>query len=340
MKVTRENYEIWFLDYLEGSLDQDGREKVQSFLLNHPDLADELESFSPVLSTDADLMYPRKELLKKSQYDDSRFIENIAIAEMEGDLTEAEASEFKDWLSKHPDQQEYISRIHKIRLQPDLCIVFPRKENLKKKLTQTSLLFRLTAVAALLLLAFLLFKPSGQKPVSTQLSVNTHITAVTPGKASPENEKSKSGLLKEKDVRSAKTSLISQKTKKTIHKAASEPSVSHIRQLEPIRALEARVVAVQTDISALYDLMPVRMEPVNYASDEIPITEYLNNKLRDLKDQGSKGFFTREEVTVAGLRFFSRLPGKHLTGEKGKDGKLKSISFNSQPLAISIPLNK
>jgi len=59
-----------------------------------------------------------------------------------------------------------------------------------------------------------------------------------------------------------------------------------------------------------------------------------------MKNQGPKGFFSREEVAVAGLRFFSLLPGKHLTGKKGRDGKLKSITFNTQMLAISIPVNK
>ena len=76
------------------------------------------------------------------------------------------------------------------------------------------------------------------------------------------------------------------------------------------------------------------------ANAEIPLTDFLNNKLQSVKGEGPKGFFSREEVILAGLHFFSRLPGNHLTGRKGTDGRLTSISLNTQLLAISVPLNR
>jgi hypothetical protein len=340
MKITRENYENWFLDYLDGSLDQDGREEVHNFLLKHPDLADELESFSPALSLNDNQEYPFKELLKKSQYDDSAFFENMAIAEMEGDLTEDEAADFKNWLSDHPGRQKFISQIKKIRLHPDLSIVFPQKEHLKKKSSVITLPYRITAVAAMLLLAFLLFKPSGQKQESAQFSVNIMVPVEKAEKPVHEDARMISGVIAGKDLKTAKVSVVLHKTSKISNQAMPEPPVAVTRPSESIMPLKARTIAVQTDIPAYYDLMPVRMDLVNYASVEITLSEYYNIKLQSLKDQGPKGFITREEVAVAGLRFFSRLTGNHLTGKKGKDGNLKSISFNSQPLAISIPLNR
>jgi hypothetical protein len=340
MKITRENYEIWFLDYLDGSLDQDGREEVHLFLQNHPDLADGLESFPTVLPVDTGRIYPRKELLKRSQYDDSLILENIAVAEMEGDLTEEETIEFKNWLSKNPDKQGNISLIQRIRLQPDLSIVFPRKEHLKKRPAQITLLYRITAVAALLLLAFLLYKPSLQKQDSAQLSANTVLPVEKVAKPTPENVKKIHVLQAEKNLKTSRATPVLQKTAKVSREAAPEPAFSGTRQAEPIATLTTRTVTVQTDLPAFYDLVPVRLEPVNYASGEIPLSEYYDIKFQSLKDQGPKGFITREEVAVAGLRFFSRLTGNHLTGKKGKNGNLETISFNSQPLAISIPLNR
>lgn len=338
MKIERENYEPWFLDYLEGRLDQEGREEVHNFLLKHPDLADELESFSPGLSIDADLKYPGKDLLKKTQFDDSGIFENMAVAEMEGDLTEEESSAFNDWLSKYPEKQVYMSEIRQIRLEPDASMVFPHKGSLKKRQVYFPMLLRITAAAALLLIAFLLFYPSGQQSESLQLSVNNNISAEKREKPTPENVKKITGLTKEKEINHVRISQVAQQPNKKSRQAA-ETQLAEARVAEKIGSLQARTIFVQTDLPAYYDLMPVRIDPVNYASVEIPLSEYLGNKLQSLKDQGQKGFLTREEFAVAGLRLFSRLPGNHLTGKKGKDGKLKSITFSSQPLAISIPIN-
>jgi hypothetical protein len=75
-------------------------------------------------------------------------------------------------------------------------------------------------------------------------------------------------------------------------------------------------------------------------NNEIPVSEFLNSKLQDLKVNGPKGLITREELALAGLHLFSRLPGKHLTGRKGTDGRLKMISLNTPLLAVSLPVNR
>ena len=44
MKITRENYEEHFLDYLEGNLDKQLLDEFKNFLVQNPDLRDELEN--------------------------------------------------------------------------------------------------------------------------------------------------------------------------------------------------------------------------------------------------------------------------------------------------------
>ena len=73
---------------------------------------------------------------------------------------------------------------------------------------------------------------------------------------------------------------------------------------------------------------------------EMPLSEYLKDKYQELKTSNPTEFITREEFTIAGLHLFSKLPGKRLTGRKGSDGRLKTISFNTQLLAFSIPVNR
>jgi hypothetical protein len=47
-KITRHNYEAFFLDYLEGDLNEEGKTELKVFLAQNPDLAAELEEFESV----------------------------------------------------------------------------------------------------------------------------------------------------------------------------------------------------------------------------------------------------------------------------------------------------
>jgi hypothetical protein len=48
MMITRDNYEVYFIDYIDGTLSVDLRQQVEAFLVAHPDLAEELEGLSDV----------------------------------------------------------------------------------------------------------------------------------------------------------------------------------------------------------------------------------------------------------------------------------------------------
>ena len=41
--ITRENYEIYFIDYMDGNLSERERAEVEAFLLVHPDLQEQLD---------------------------------------------------------------------------------------------------------------------------------------------------------------------------------------------------------------------------------------------------------------------------------------------------------
>lgn len=341
MKITRDNYETWFLDYLEGRLGKEEEGEVRLFLDLNRDLAEELEAISPALVMDATIHYPGKERLKKSDCDDAFLLEQTAVAAMEGDLTAEETASFQKWLEKNPAGRAGTEILRLTRLQPDLSITFPGREKLKKKNTRLFLLTRIVAAAAILLLAFFLFLPSEKVPEQVEITS----TAATPAE---QQEKSPvPALPKQEEVRRQVTpnpvavSLPPQKDAKALHGKEKAVRADMPRLYEPVGPLAARTVLLRPDAPLYDDLVPVRVyDQVYYASNEIQLSEYLNIKLQALKADGPKGFFSREEIAVAGLRFFSKLPGRHLTGKKGNDGKLRSISFNTQAMAFSIPVNK
>ena len=43
--ITRDNYEAWFILYLDNELDAEAKAAVEAFALAHPDLGDELNTY-------------------------------------------------------------------------------------------------------------------------------------------------------------------------------------------------------------------------------------------------------------------------------------------------------
>jgi hypothetical protein len=342
MKITINNYESWFLDYTEEKLSSDEVMEVRLFLSQHPDLAEELEVFLPALQPDNQLNYPGKEKLKRSVFDEQAHFEKTAIAAMEGDLSPEEQLQFVNWLDKNPEQQIFNQELEKCRLHPNQEIHYPAKARLKKKKITIPIWFRVAAAAAVLLSALLTFYPEDQdnKMASTTAN-NTSQSDTQKNNTRIENSEKSLPLTSTSSVNIFK--LKNKRVSISPRRPNKEPKtmLAEARQKLVIQSLESKSSLVKSYIPDLTDLMPVKEYAQVYAaSNEISLTDYLRNKFKELRASGSREYYTREEVTLAGLRLFSRLPGNHLTGKKGSDGRLTSISFNTHLLAFSIPLNR
>lgn len=332
MKITRENYEIWFLDYMEGRLNRQEREEVRTFMGQYPDLEEEVANFVQPISSNKELLFPGKEKLKKDKFEDPEIFENAVIASLEGDLNEHENSSLNNWLNKNPEKRLIVRQFENTRVKPDFNFVFPGKEGLKKKSSLRIIWMRVAACAAVLLMLFFLFYP--QKQIHVPVVATVIEKAVTPpatkvAAAAP----AISGSTKPTAVkhRAAKVTGIREKTLYADEK----------RSYVPLEMLRTRSVSIKTVEQDFYDLVPIRDFRIQYAAnDEMPLSKYLDEKIHELRAGGNAGFFTREGMAVLGLRLFSWVPGRKLTGRKGDDGRLKSISFNTQMLAFSIPVNR
>ncbi|MCL6101943.1 MAG: hypothetical protein M1292_05550 [Bacteroidetes bacterium] len=341
MKINSDNYEIWFLDYLEGRLDQQGQEEVRLFLKQNPGLASGLEAFMPVLSMDAKLLYPDKGRLKKEKYDDPAYFETTAIAAMEGDLAEEERVLFMKWLAKKPGQQEFVRRLNSCKLHPDYRISFPGRDKLKKKSFVLNNWIRVAAVAAILLFAFFLFYPEkkSEAPAPVFSAETIRPQQVKPplkvaSATNPSNSKPGKTNPRQKSIVVPSHLIVSK------HKIPDTVSGENRRSVS-LEMLQPRLCTIRSTEPDQADLALTKVSSLLYAaSGEIQLSDFLESKLQALKAEDPKEFITRKEVTLAGLRLFSKVPGHRLTGKKGADGRLKSISFNSQLLAISIPVNR
>ena len=92
MKISRDNYEVFFIDYFEGNLNREEKEELQRFLSKNPDLKNEFDQFEEINVAEPEREYKYKTELKKQVSDLGKVnedtIDEYSIAFLEGDLNE------------------------------------------------------------------------------------------------------------------------------------------------------------------------------------------------------------------------------------------------------------
>ncbi len=139
MKINRNNYEEFILDYYDGSLNPNQVSELFLFLKENPDIKEEFDSFENLsIVFDENIVFENKESLKKKDIIpigtiDSSNYENYFVAELENDLTEKEANDVHEFLKLNPHLAETYHLLKLTKLKPDTSIVFENKEHIKKK---------------------------------------------------------------------------------------------------------------------------------------------------------------------------------------------------------------
>ena len=154
MKINRENCEAWFLDYYEGNLSKEEEKELFAFLVLHPDLREQFDSYEEV-SFDADkgLHFDAKDDLKKKSLLPEEITkancEDFFIADAEGLLSGKEKKLLEKFLAENPARKNELELFRKTKLKPESEIVFENKNSLKKAIIVTEENFAEYAVAAL-----------------------------------------------------------------------------------------------------------------------------------------------------------------------------------------------
>ena len=140
MKINRDNYEVWFLDYCEGRLSPQQVEELKAFLDLHYDLKEELDSFENIsLPPAKKIVFDLKESLKKSVINavgsiNKKNYEEFFIADVEGELTKEKKTELNIFIEKNLQLNKEFELFQKTKITPDASITFPAKEVLKKNI--------------------------------------------------------------------------------------------------------------------------------------------------------------------------------------------------------------
>lgn len=143
MKINRDNYEAYFLDYHEGTLTPEEMAEVLVFVGQNPDLKEQFEEFENIqLPADESISYAGKDLLKMNSGTYTgpitlRNIDEYLVAEAEGLLSAEMLAQLDEFVLQYP-QFEKDRRIYQhTLLVADNQIVFSKKDSLKHSVVPT-----------------------------------------------------------------------------------------------------------------------------------------------------------------------------------------------------------
>ncbi|HEY3370867.1 MAG TPA: hypothetical protein VGK10_08475 [Prolixibacteraceae bacterium] len=346
MKITRDNYEAFFLDYLESKLEETMIDEFLDFLEQNPDLKEELHLFENIHLPEEQVVFSGKAHLYKSVGQEKAAIEIKTIALLEGDLKDEERESFEAYLATHPEGQSDYDLLTKTRLVADSGIKYPHKQNLYRK-SGTTILFNWVIRAAavfVILWGIHSLLPSGRQ---TRLAPSSgEIATVKPPQVPPAKGNEPIVMTQETKRENKPTTNTESRPMGRLQNTKVNPNTSpavldrhsperEFTVLEMINPIMASL-EIEADENQLAVSHPVRSEKINGHRKIMTLDEFLASRAKKV---GKEGLLSANRIVRTGLNVASELSGERI-GYKVKNGKIASLDFESKLMAFSIPLQK
>ncbi len=352
MEININNYEAFFLDYLEGNLDKSALQKFEAFLAINPELKVDIlpEDLIPLISKP--IIYSSKVSLKKFEFNLYPFsqstIEELCIAYHEHLLTDDKEKEFLAFLTTHSKYVIDFNLYGKTYLKPQLKITFENKELLyhgkviKRLIIPLYKWFSIAAGVALFVGIYLKYfdekvvremnvitlnktdntrsivnqkKPIKANSINALVNVNNNFNKLS--FSSLNNHTSSNKLMNEKILNTEIT------RKDTMH-------IASIKLINPY-VTDIKNYLTENDLP-IKSILPT-INQVNKTSTfkEYALSEIKNN-LGLEKVEDSKGKLSFFKILQAGVNGYNQLTDSNLqlTGIADKSGKLIAMSFKTE----------
>jgi hypothetical protein len=129
--ITRDNYEVFFVMYVDDELNATEREAMEQFVQQNPDLEEELVMLQQsVLRPDDTIVFEQKENLFRHSTGEAINEENCEeyfVLYGDDELTNEEKDKVELFVYKHPQYQADFELIQQVKLVPDNTRTFPDK---------------------------------------------------------------------------------------------------------------------------------------------------------------------------------------------------------------------
>lgn len=333
MNINRENYEIFYVDYLDGTLSVEDVDLLLGFLEQNPDIKEQLEGIEQMVFEPEKINEPPFNHLKKNDLDRLDVFEETCIRSIENQLSTIENEQFELYLSENHTAKREYELFKATILQPDLTIVFPKKHELKKTASRRIPFYWYVAASVLFVALFL--------GINQTREIRSHQVAMVPtgeqnlqvSKPAEPNAINQTQLtdaefalpLEVKKDADVKPSYVQQEN-------IEESDIQYIESINPMKAQEVLAFAEQPEIIdfALAPMKEPYLESRDYYPNYLTPKEYLAMKANELKEE-----------KMTGLQQFALTTLRKITGEKfnystSTSGKVEKYEFNSKLLAFTI----
>jgi hypothetical protein len=361
MKISRSNYEIWFIDLLDGNLSYDQIEQLNLFLADNQDIQEELQEMSELKINPPSVEFKGKAGIKKvpAEISDLQF-EYLCEACLEKDLSEEELRDLSEIINSNPSRKNVFELFKKLKLTPPEI----KFKNKKKLLQRTpfqkvirSNVFSLSAAASVaILIVSYLFIPGNRlyrERDFSKLIVNEGRVINSPfvQQIKSEYPKEQKQLVKiNNDIAPASVNKLTALF--SYSDSAEKNIIETTRQIVYEETIHSAEILRYSDILPLYHtgiqnsgLIHLSLNNEIIDEQRWAVGRFFAKIFREkilkentIDDSPIKGY----EIAEAGVTGLNKLLGWEMAFEKNNDenGELKSIYFSSKILKVQAPVNK
>lgn len=180
MNINRNNYEEFFLLYVDGELSQQERVFVEEFLQQNSDLQEEFNFLAETkLPLENEMVFDKSGLYKnEAAFISSTNCEEQFLLYVDNELNHSQKAEVEKFVLQHPDKQQDFINL-KNTVLPKEEVICPNKESLYKENRKPVVMIwvrRMSVAAAVLLFGFLAWqlKPTSNKVDEATTAKNTN----------------------------------------------------------------------------------------------------------------------------------------------------------------------
>ncbi len=354
--INRNNYEEYFLDFLEGSLSPSEEDLLMSFLNNNPDLKEELELLNDIPEIKTEETFLEKTALKKSVNNVGNNSDNfneLCIARIEDDLSKEECNEFDSFINENNKRKNEFELFKLTKVKADHNIVFKNKQELKKSTFGLFMIknrYSIISAAASIIIALALF---------TLIPKNTNDIPLNI--AEVEKTEDKKAVYKEVKEEQSSNEQIAEVVEPVIK--VKEEQIYKTENTGNVGLIDSVNIVEQKNIYYQYEKLTARVIELDYQplNKSIVYPEYVIYQLAEPESNKNRHFsvksliagvinkevFNRDrkekiemfDVAQASLNGINRITGSNMTLTRiyDENGVPDKTEFNSKLIAFSTP---
>jgi len=358
MEISRQNYELYIVDYLDGKLNENQVGILMSFLEFNPDLKEEFADIEKMCLTPDITKFSGKANLLRSETDlvEADILKDFdmyCISSMENDITGEDEEILQGIIGDDSDREDTYMLYQSTRLLPDESIIYPGKTRLKKRFIPLPIRIILPAAAAVAVLLILLqvFKGSGPEVYHATQTIQSPETTNESPETPNENQKNSSppanisqfpdetpSLNKEEKSSGISTANDGSTIEKVSHMAdrsIADVNENTSRASIQLSRIESKYISGLGELNSSIEesspdylaLKQTNRPPENDASGNIS------------GDNPKLSLWILADASVRGLNSVAE-DEYHLDRKKDKNGKTRRFTFDTPVFGISAPVRK